>query len=144
MKNRLVKAKRIDTQKWVKGLVYDVFDEKAGKFAYFINEHSFEGASLDYPYPTYQCIEHEVDPETVCLLSPITDNKNTPIWECDIVKLGDSSIAEVKFLDNQAAFVTRDIFGEYQFLYNIENWTTITVVGNRFDNPELLELSSAK
>jgi len=135
MRKILFKAKQVDNGQWVEGDLLSNCNHKGRKCVMIKNTTTnVNNGKIDL-------IADEVDPETICQLSSITDDKDTQIWEGDIVQFGaqGGSIGKVKFLDSNAAFVVRDKFGDYQFLYNIEASTKITVIGNVFDNPELLK-----
>lgn len=88
----------------------------------------------------------EVDPDTICEYTGLTDKNGKKIWENDIVLVTnknycsgkiESSIGNIFF-----TFGTWYIGGKTQDrLYSINNDTIfqIEVVGNIFDNPELLQ-----
>lgn len=85
-----------------------------------------------------QCVE--VIPETVGMFTGLTDKSGTKIFEGDIVRYGDT-IHEVVFEQRNGtayfglAYSKNETlpFGHYQDLRQIE------VIGNIYDNPELLE-----
>lgn len=146
----LYKAKRTDTKEWVEGCL--LIDYVSGQ--YFI--HAF-GNCLNESDKVGEegCLKffaYEVDPETVCQYTGLTDRKGRKIFEGDIVK------AEFSFND----FV-RDRVEHKEHIYEISyhekycyfylkrknnnllfdgNWSyalmEIEVIGNIFDNPELL------
>lgn len=100
----------------------------------YINDKSLEGEFL-------------VDENTICQYTGLTDKNGKKIFEGDIVRYGEIC-GEVKFglhesnwqicKYNQGFFVT---FPKEYFLRNeLGYWRNkIAVVGNVFDNPELLE-----
>lgn len=119
---------------WVQGsLRCDV-----GKYTIF----QFETERADY-------VEYEIDPSTICQCTGLKDKNGTLIWENDIVKfdvyyyekLDSSIISQIKWCNDLCALSlvvngrgTRGTLGHLMCL-NKE----IEVIGNVFDNPELLE-----
>ena len=88
------------------------------------------------PNKKYQA---EIDVETLCEYTGMLDKNGNKIWENDIVKCMDKEInrkfvGTVKF--NSCSFCISNSFSSnYRWLdYEIE------VIGNIFDNPELLEV----
>ncbi len=133
----LFKAKRIDNEEWVEGSY--LYCEKATTVS-FRNEHYilvFDGYGVAY---------HEVDRDTLCQYTGLTDNNGNKIWENDIVGFLDVSsydngyseyycTGQVKWDEETLSFeVTERLSCEsYEALGECE------VIGNIFDNPELLE-----
>lgn len=81
-----------------------------------------------------------VDPETICEYTGLTDKNGTKIFEGDIVRYGDSIHKVVFEQRNGTAYFglfwspkETVPFGKYQDLRHIE------VIGNIYDNPELLK-----
>lgn len=80
----------------------------------------------------------EIDPDTLCQYtgSGLNDNHDNKIWENDVVK--DNVIfGTVVWDEKNARFMIDDIndgLQEYS-----DWWHEVEVIGNIFDNPELLE-----
>ncbi|MDO5415260.1 MAG: YopX family protein [Bacillota bacterium] len=95
-------------------------------------------------------VGYEVNPETVCQFTGLTDKNGQKIWENDICRCVEvipsetiEFISKVEWLDYGYVFETSD--GGYP-LCNFDNsydWLShvpeIEVIGNIFDNPELME-----
>lgn len=115
----LFKAKRIDNGEWVKGaLVYDDRD----RLYRIITEIS---------YSTGTCLTADiaprVDKSTICQCTGLKDRNGNPIWENDIVRDEYDCVKPAKLP-----------IGAKRNLWSAKS-LEVEVVGNRFDNPELLE-----
>jgi len=149
MKDRfLSRGKRIDNGEWVCGnYVHTRKDD------YFIYDHDY-GVNVD------------VDPDTVCQCTGITDKNNRLIFEGDIVKLETAAIfsepeyivpyrpspvkkSDINF-DVIGTVVWNHVFWDIKFNkyddYVFENfmWSakrddSLEIIGNSTDNPELKE-----
>lgn len=128
----LFKAKRIDNGEWVKGaLVYDGRD----KLYRIITEIN---------YSTGTCLTTDnaprVDSSTICRCTGLKDKNDNLIWENDIVVCRD--FTEEKYV---IAWKQDEACFEYQqyscSIMNFEQLSgcEIEVIGNIFDNKELLE-----
>lgn len=161
MENRyLYKAKRLDNGEWVEG--YLVEQEHPDYHAYIIRSINIE---MDEKY--IDILQHEiyeVNPETICQCTGLTDKNGNKIWENDIlsqkttekhwcqwsrkviVKFGEYDWNEdcdgcknigffleqiEKNLQDMGSGLTEEYIRDKCYIYE--------VVGNIFDNPELLE-----
>lgn len=80
---------------------------------------------------------YRVDPSTICQCTGLKDKNGKLIFENDIVK--DNVIyGAVKWDDANARYIIDDRDDGYQD-YS-EWWHEVGVIGNAFDNPELLEV----
>ncbi len=92
-------------------------------------------------------VMHEVIPDTICRCTGLKDKNNRLIWENDIVKYGNGNFYKAFWRDTYYQLswicVKSDIFqtGSKWCLWRFESFE-IEVVGNVFDNSELLELES--
>jgi len=126
----LYRAKREDTKEWVEG--------------YLVENYILTGIDWDdngnwIIYPI------KITPETVCRLTPIRDKHKNLAWEGDII--------EHRYIDNNGKEVVVRQVIEFTYLeagddadldsygYHINPYWKgdFEIVGNKFDNPELLE-----
>lgn len=77
----------------------------------------------------------------LCQYTGLKDKNGKEIYEGDIVKFGSQYLStnEVKFLESNAGYLVKDKWGDWQWLYDVCGSTNIEVIGNRFENPELLK-----
>ena len=132
----LFRGKRTDNGEWVQGALFNG------------ESHCIIGQEIKFsPYAEHECkiVGHEVDRDTICQCTGLKDKNGKLIWENDVVR--------VCWQDNEAqceeiAQVTLDKFGYYPWLdeYHCDGCDLfyevldIEVIGNIFDNPELLEV----
>ena len=131
MREILFKAKQIDNGEWIEGcLVID--HSRSNLFEYRMQP--VESGVL-YTPPIY--------PETLCQFTGLCDKNGNKIWENDILMahLDEFYPEDVTYITvkwNFAGFVEYEAGtdGEYLDEFNLEHFE---VVGNIFDNPELLQ-----
>lgn len=120
MREILFKAKRIDNGQWVEGLPS-------------YNENAEIGQIEVYHKAAF--VFYDVDPSTICQCTGLKDKNGKLIWENDIVK--DNFIfGSVSWDGINARFVIDDIYDGYQDYSDW--WNEVQVIGNIFDNPELI------
>nr|DAQ01127.1 MAG TPA: YopX protein [Caudoviricetes sp.] len=148
MKDRyLFRAKRADNGEWVAGhLITDEQDDSKCFIAYVF------GTDEDgHPHDTDAVL---VDNSTICQCTGLKDKNGKLIWESDIVKdLFSDACAKIKYGSYQSCFDNTktehvgfyvDWSGKYTKRYRKDlgywiNMVNAEVIGNIFDNPELLE-----
>lgn len=124
MKDRyLFKAKRVEGGNWV------------------------YGALIHHPYGT--CIGsvdndglHElyINADTICQCTGLTDKNGKKIWENDIIHIGDKSIPYIVEW-HDTGFMGKSVNAMDRI--GLKYWSAqIEVIGNKFDNPELLEVEN--
>ena len=89
----------------------------------------------------------EIAPETICQFTGICDKNGKRIWENDIVHRAYHSEDDCIIVWNDGRFCFKTIHGQYNqdpmtllsicFVQNTVE--RLTVIGNIFDNPELME-----
>ena len=131
MREILFRGKRMDNGEWVKGyLICPEFDKSRAYIGYLFpdDDHDLDVA--------------EVASSTVGRFTGLTDRNGVKIFEGDIVRYGDTIHRVVFEQRNGTAYFGLVYaacetlpFGHYQDLKQIE------VIGNIYDNPELLEVS---
>ena len=128
----LFKAKRTDNGEWVIGY-YGVI----GKRNVIIEKY----AENYYCPDTYESRHgnqiHEVNSKTICQCTGLKDKNGKLIWENDIVKINNSKVnVLITFRDFE---IICTIPSEKYYKHRLEYDTEYEVIGNIFDNPELLE-----
>lgn len=133
MKDRyLFKAKRVDNGKWVIGY-YGVI----GKRNVIIEKYAENYYCPDTCESRHGNQIHEVNSNTICQCTGLKDKNGKPIWENDIVKINNSKgNVLITFRDFE---IICTIPNEKYYKHRLEYDTEYEVVGNVFDNPELLE-----
>lgn len=146
MREILFRGKRLDNGEWVEGHLHILFDgttliisKGAGGFTISHGEDIFQTAHV-----------YEVDPETVGQFTGLTDKKGRKIFEGDILKTWRSvgqkgelrgeymQSLPVEYCDLWCQFVAIDNPQKVQFPI-WQSFGAFEVIGNRWDNPELLE-----
>lgn len=130
----LFKAKRIDNGKWVEGFYFCMVHDDGRHVHHFIMPL---GADLSLGTPIEK-IQVEIDIETICQFTGLTDNNGKKIWEHDVVEIpAEDGYFVLKWVDTEARFVMES----ESLVVDFDNYWSheVEVVGNIFDNPELLE-----
>lgn len=91
------------------------------------------GISEEEPF----CI-YEVDPETVCQFSGLKDSEGVNIYEGDIIASCFADYKAVVEFRNGAFVAVTGPVDTYQTLYGVLRLKGLRVIGNVFDNPELI------
>jgi uncharacterized phage protein (TIGR01671 family) len=124
----LFRAKRVDNGEWVEGyLIYAKKDCYVCENPY---ECMSEYSSLNgqsYGFGGFKL----VDPFTICQCTGLKDKNGKLIWENDIVDATDVNCVCVNGI---VVKVT-----DYNLMLNLYYSDELERVGNKFDNPELLE-----
>lgn len=144
----LFKAKRKDNGKWVEGY-YCKLDETT----YCISEDYERHPVPTHHYILYETmtdwglpnrfLQFEIDPDTLCQYIGLTDKNGEKIWENDIVEERHRGVITMRyhvlwdFKETSWMFETKSSarYGIYAI-----NQRKFEVVGNIFDNPDLLEV----
>jgi uncharacterized phage protein (TIGR01671 family) len=126
----LFKAKRADNGEWVQGYLYGIWEKR----------YILWGMTNDVPNMI------EVYPPTICQCTGLKDKNGKLIWENDIVKDKNSNFYIAIWWDDYYQYCwvcTKSIIEIFvarkRDLWVITENFEIEVIGNIFDNPELLE-----
>lgn len=132
MREILFKIKRKDTGEWI-GCMIDSTNELI-HIAYVFEFDDKLAISAKIP---------DADFGTICQYTGLTDKNDQKIWEGDILKIVDGDIDEedgffvVRWSTDGARFILEGnlLVTDFDHTYS----TNCEVVGNIFDNPELIE-----
>lgn len=128
----LFKAKRLDNGKWETGYYFKA-GEKHMMLCFFTNENGL-----------YHNM-YEIDPKTLCQYTGLNDKNGKKIWENDIVTEDFGNFkGTVRFGEFEAQVLKnigfciewKDIYYRQDLCYWAEK---CEIIGNIFDNPDLLE-----
>ena len=141
----LYSAKRTDNEEWVEGnLVWsdDADDDYKAIIIPTTDSNMFTrgGARGDLGFENW-C---RVDPSTICQCTGLKDKNGKLIWENDIVNVSTNkgnTLCAVRYADSVAQFQLwqSKTLHKTSTVLNLGNYRE-EVCGNRFDNPELLEV----
>lgn len=125
MREILFKAKRIDNGEWVEG--YYVYVDYLDKHCIVNRIKNTHGVDF-----IVQMTEHDVDVNTLCQYTGLTDKNGKKIWENDIMKYEWDGKTRIEVIKYQAPIFTYD----KSFRWSLHK---DEVIGNIFDNADLLE-----
>lgn len=126
----LCKAKRTDNGEWIIGGLV---------------RYGFAGREKYYIVPNYASDLYalEIDPSTICWCTGLKDKNGKLIWENDIANCMDAECCGyISWNESEAGFyfdvLLEDGRFEEEHIYDYQD--CMEVIGNTFDNPELLEV----
>ena len=150
MREILFKAKRKDNGEWVEGY-YRADPDLDGYFIcgweYGYSENGIEREPFD----------EEVYPSTLCQYTGLTDKNGQKIWENDIVRYTFDYPSETATKNGLKERISSVFWSEWRGSWSVyaderkckgmnndlfkyvRNGNTVEIIGNIFDNPELLE-----
>lgn len=132
MREILFRGKTAVTGRWIEGLLWEKkYNSNKIFISYFPDKDDNEDALV-------------VDPKTVGQFTGLTDKNGVKIFENDVVFVTDDNgcsgqvdtgVGEIDFLEG-LWYISGNVQNS---LYDIDKCFQIEVIGNIFDNPELLE-----
>ena len=127
----LFKAKRTDNGEWVYGYLW------VGACSAYITPFNVGITYYEENKRIVACA-YEIDPTTICQYTGLNDKNGKKIWENDIVRCGRNIVVSwdehfASWCLTRKGWLYKHFFGESQ------NPEDCEVVGNIFDNPDLLE-----
>lgn len=135
MREFLFRGKKIiGTDEWVYG---DFIHNKKNRamIRQIIAQPLFKDENDNFSDTIYACGDYVVDPETVSQSTGFYDMvTNKPIFEGDIVEDIKGHCGVIEWRQDEAAYIIK-----YSTSYEEEMCFKYGVVGNKWDNPELLE-----
>ena len=138
MREILFRAKQIDDGEWVEG--YYAMMGKGNLIRHYIVQNCALTGLFEDPEDNMYFNDVEIDPETLCQYTGLKDKDGNRIWENDIVKHEISdTIGTVKWYQEDYVGWCVDDVVIYEQQFTDEMWDECEVIGNIFDNPELLK-----
>lgn len=153
MREILFRGKRLDTGEWVEGNVVlspDADEEWKAIIIPTRNNYMFSSGNDDEDIGFENW--HKVDPETVCQFTGLYDKNNNRIYEKDIVKCCsidvsgriEEFVSDVFWFDCMWMLHEEECCDGMLCYYDMTcEWGShvpeIEIIGNIFDNPELME-----
>ena len=127
MREILFKAKRIDNGKWVEGYLFETKDNS------YIG---YDGQFDDDLFLAPKNIFIPIVKDTICQYTGLTDKNGNKIWENDIISYPQiHAKGNVAFVED--TFVLFDDYDGKQYIHGM--WNKFKVIGNIFDNAELVK-----
>lgn len=144
MREILFRGKRLDNGEWVEGGIY-LECEKCfiiRSVRYIPDTRDWDTAEYYENNPTFTMEKIAVDPETVGQFTGVKDKNGKKIFDGDVIRerVGDhdaGSLYTVHWVERDG-FLFVDNHYKFEWKHDVYFTKDIEVVGNVFDNPELV------
>lgn len=152
MREILFRGKRLDNGEWVYGFL--LIDGITGRYFIHMSGNCLNESDKAGQEGCLMFVAFEVDPETVCQYTGLTDKNGKKIFEGDIVSYEDETPGQYEYHDS--TFINRGKIVYSDGSFGVTDAIAATmddllmgngvvdceVIGNIFDNPDLLHTSS--
>lgn len=134
MREILFRGKDSITKRWVYGALVQQQDDPLREKAFIISYSNYQFGDFS------EAVMHEVDPETVGQYAGFVDKNSKKIFEGDIVSIYNSKafLFAVEWNNQYVLKCTTNGVSD-NILNVIESSEDVEVVGNIYDNPELIK-----
>ena len=145
----LFRAKRIDNGEWVEGYLVETRHNTYHDGYRIIDKDGINYDELDYYEPSF--ISYVIDKTTICQCTGLKDKNGKLIWENDVIAT-DCGNARVMYSNDPSPYensfyvdfevIFENITDNENYRHDLGYWIKFRgfeVIGNIFDNPELLE-----
>ena len=151
MREILFKAKRKDNGEWVEGYYCKIDEttyctqEDYKRFPVQTHHYILHEAMTDWGMPNRFLI-FEIDPDTICQYTGLTDKNGNKIWENDICNRKEKYSEIVTYNKGDWQLDYSYVFGKEMHTdacnlgFYVCERNCVEVIGNIFDNADLLEV----
>ena len=158
----LFRAKRKDNGEWVEGYYIYYIKRTICLFGDSVKPEDEQHVIMQDGFSDWNMprgtVVHEIDQETLCQYTGLTDKNGKKIWENDIVRYTFDYPSETATENGLKERISSVFWSEWRGSWSVyaderkgkgmnndlfkyaRNGNTVEIIGNIFDNPELLEV----